>query len=333
METSLLQALHDDPTDDATWLVLADWLEEHGDPRAELVRLSQQLHGDLPTSRREKLEARARELLQQGVLPCVPTLTNSIGTSLVLIRPGVFWMGSPDEEADSYGDEHPRHRVEITRPFYLGAFQVTQAEYEAVCDQEPSYFRHGGHGSDAVRRLDTSRFPVESVSWEDATQFCARLSDLPEEKEAGRRYRLPTEAEWEYACRGGTAWRAPFHVGYSFSSRQGNFDGTMPYGTAKRGPNLKRPRKVGSYPPNAYGLYDMHGNVWEWCQDGFDRDYYSVSPERDPRGPEGRETRVLRGGSFYYVASSCRAAIRLNRGPEARSNLDGFRVAMTVARG
>jgi uncharacterized protein (TIGR02996 family) len=331
MEESLLQALHDDPADDAGWLVLADWLEEQGDPRADVVRLSQQLRADRPHREREALEARARALLEGGVRPCVPTLTNSIGMRLVLLRPGAFWMGSPVEEVDRYGDEGPRHRVEITRPFYLGAFQVTQAEFAKVLGRQPSCFCAIGNGSDAVRGLDTGHFPVESVSWEDAVAFCASLSELPEEKKAGRVYRLPTEAEWEYACRGGTAWRAPFHLGYSFSSRQGNFDGTKPYGKTKRGPNLKRPCTVGSYTPNGYGLYDMHGNVWEWCADWFDPDYYSISPERDPQGPEEGETRVQRGGSFYHNGSSCRASIRFGRGPEARSNLGGFRVAMTLS--
>ncbi len=330
MEESLLQALHDDPTDDASWLVLADWLEEHGDPRADLVRLTQQLRGDLPEPQREELETRARSLLERGVRPCVPALANSVGMRLVLVRPGTFWMGSPVEEEDRYGDEGPRHLVTITRPFYLGAFQVTQAEFEKVMGRQPSYFHARGNGFEAVRGLDTGQFPVDSVSWEDTDQFCRRLSQLPEEQKAGRVYRLPTEAEWEYACRGGTAWRAPFHCGYAFSSRQGNFDGTKPYGRTRRGPNLKRPCTVGSYAPNAWGLFDVHGNVWEWCADWFSTRYYEASPERDPQGPGDGDMRVLRGGSFYYVGSSCRAAIRFGRGPEARSNLDGFRVAMAA---
>ena len=330
MEAALLQAIHDNPADEASWLVLADWLEEHGDPRAELVRLTEQLRTDLPADLSETLEGRVRVLLGRGVRPCVPTITNSLGMRLVLIRPGAYWMGSPVDEEERYADEDPRHRVEITRPFYLGAFQVTQAEYEKVIQRTPSYFSLQGNGADAVRGLDTSDFPVESVSWEEAARFCKRLSQLPQEKKARRVYRLPTEAEWEYACRCWPSSRAPFHFGFSFSSRQGNFDGTKPYGGARRGPNLKRPCTVGSYPPNAYGLYDMHGNVWEWCNDWFDPDYYAISPERDPQGPVGRDTRVLRGGSFYYVGSSCRAAIRFGRGPEAHSNLDGFRVAMTM---
>jgi formylglycine-generating enzyme required for sulfatase activity len=248
---------------------------------------------------------------------------------LVLIRPGVFWMGSPASEPGRYLDEGPRHRVRITRPFYLGRCQVTQEQYERHMGQNPSNFRGGGAGAERVAGLDTRRFPVESVSWLEATAFCAALSVLPAERAAGRIYRLPTEAEWEYGCRAGTAHSAPFHFGYSLSSRQANFDGDRPYGRARRGPNLRRPCPVGSYRPNAWGLHDMHGNVWEWCSDWFDETYYEHSPEDDPPGPEEGESRVLRGGSYYYIGASCRAAIRFGRRPISRSSLDGFRVALT----
>jgi formylglycine-generating enzyme required for sulfatase activity len=181
-----------------------------------------------------------------------------------------------------------------------------------------------------VRGLDTSSFPVDSVTWEDAAAFCAALSRRSAEKKAGRTYRLPTEAEWEYACRAGTTWSAPFHFGESLSSRQANFDGSHPYGGAMSGPSLGRTCPVGSYPPNAYGLYDMHGNVWEWCADWFDVNYYPVSPTRDPAGPDEGHERVLRGGSFFYIGSSCRAAIRFGRPIDEPSSLDGFRVAMSI---
>ncbi len=329
LEEALFQAIHEEPDDDTPWLVLADWLEEQGDPRAELLRLQLLLRGEMDEPARLEAEERARQLLHEGVRPCAAVLTNSIGMEFVLIRPGVFWMGSPHGEHGRYADEGPRHRVRITRPFYLGRYQVTQEQYQRVLKQAPSNFRPD-NGVAVVAGLDTSRFPVESVSWLDAVAFCAALAALPEEKKAGRAYRLPTEAEWEYACRAGTASSAPFHHGYSLSSRQANFDGTTPYGRARRGPNLRRPCPVGSYRPNAWGLYDMHGNVWEWCHDWFDEDYYQVSPEEDPPGPDTGESRVLRGGSFYYIGSSCRAAIRFGRRPGARSSLDGFRVAFSA---
>jgi uncharacterized protein (TIGR02996 family) len=328
VEQALLRAIHDNPVDDTPWLVLADRLEEQDDPRAELLRLQLVLRDELDEPDRLKREKRARRLLHGGAVPCAAVLTNSVGMDLVLIRPGTFWMGSPLDEDGRYPDEGPRHRVRVTRPFYLGRFPVTQEQYERVTGQQPSNFRTGAGGADLVGNRDTARYPVETVSWEDAVTFCATLSAQSKEQAAGRSYRLPTEAEWEYACRAGTTWSAPFHHGYALSSRQANFDGTHPYGRAHPGPNLRRPCVVGSYPPNAFGLYDMHGNVWEWCADWFDEAYYEGSPEADPPGPATGESRVLRGGSFYYIGASCRAAIRFGRRPSSRSNLDGFRVAL-----
>src|SRR5204863_6448340 len=135
--------------------------------------------------------------------------------------------------------------------FHLGVYPVTQAQYEKVMGNNPSQFRPGKDG------LDTADFPVENISWQNAKDFCAKLSALPAEKSAGRVYRLPTEAEWEYACRAGTT--TPFAFGKALSSDQANFNGTLPYGGAAKGPHLNRPAKVGSYKPNAFGLYDMHG--------------------------------------------------------------------------
>jgi len=184
-------------------------------------------------------------------------ITNSIGMELVLIPPGDFLMGSPEEEKDRRDDE-TLHRVRITEPFHLSVYKVTQSEYERVMGENPSHFSSGGGGNVQVSNLETSRFPVEQVTWEDAIDFCRKLSLLPEEKAAGRIYRLPTEAEWEYACRASTA--TPFHFGSQLNGREANCDGT-PYGTDTEGPYLGRTTSVGSYQPNAFGLYDMHGNV------------------------------------------------------------------------
>src|SRR5262249_13994061 len=156
--------------------------------------------------------------------------------------------------------------------------------YREVMGSNPSWFSAGGGGRKAVEGMETADFPVENVTWKEAVAFCTKLSARAEERKAGRVYRLPTEAEWEYACRAGT--KTPFSFGRSLSSRQANFDGTKPYGAA-RGKSLGRPAPVGSYRPNAWGLFDMHGNVFQWCADWYAKDYYENSPRRDPKGPAG----------------------------------------------
>jgi formylglycine-generating enzyme required for sulfatase activity len=259
------------------------------------------------------------------------SVTNSLGMKLVLIPPGKFVMGSPKEEAGRYYDE-VEHVVEITRPFYLGVYEVTQAGYQKVTGKTPSWFSPTGAGKARVKGMNTSQFPVEQVSWEEARAFCDRLSAFSAEKDAGRVYRLPTEAEWEYACRIGTETPepGPFHLGASLSSLQANFNGTVPYGKAARGPSLGRTAKVGSYKPSAVGVCDMHGNVMEWCHDWYDKDTYLKGPQKDPRGPAKGDFRVVRGGSWYGYATICRAAHRSYVGPTKQTNLIGFRVACTV---
>jgi len=211
------------------------------------------------------------------------------------------------------------------KPFYLGTYEVTQAEYERVMNHNRSGFSWGGHGKEEVSGLDTSRFPVETVSWEDAMEFCRKLSSIPKEKEAGRVYRLPTEAEWEYACRAGTT--TPFHFGSELNGREANCSGRFPYGTILRGRYLGRPSTVGSYAPNAFGLYDMHGNIWEWCRDWYDEDYYRSSPVDDPQGSSEAADRVVRGGSWRSPAGFCSATFRDWGEPEYRHYNLGFRVA------
>jgi uncharacterized protein (TIGR02996 family) len=330
LEAAFLGAVHDNPLDDTPWLVLADYLEEQGDPRAELVRLNRLLR-EAPRGRQRRAgEQRVQELLAGGLAPCVPILTNSLGMRLALIGTGRFWMGSPAAEPGRYLDENGRHEVAITRPFYLGACQVTQEQYERLMGQNPSQFTL----ANAAERLPgqgTGNLPVERVSWGDAVRFCTLLSEWPEESAAGRVYRLPTEAEWEYACRAGI-WGSPFHFGKSLSSTQANFDGEQPYGDAPAGPNLRRPAAMGSYRPNAWGLFDMHGNVWEWCADWFDANYYRRSPAIDPPGPEEGDGRVMRGGSWTSPGMNCRSAIRDRIQPPDIGSSIGFRVALTLAR-
>jgi uncharacterized protein (TIGR02996 family) len=329
MEEVFLKALHAEPADEATWLALADWLDDHGQPdRAELVRVLRRLRC-LPLTRqklaRAAMQARVAELLASGVPPVVPEVVNSIGMRLALIPAGSFLMGSPDAAGGE--GEAPDHKVEITRPFYLSVFPVTQAQWRAVMGSNPSRFCATGPGKRKVKGMTTDDFPVEQVSWEDARSFLGALSALSAEQNEGRTYRLPTEAQWEYACRGGASAHQVFHYGNTLSSTQANFNGKYPHGDTARGPYLERTCTVGSYRPNAFGLYDMHGNVWEWCSDWYAEDYYARSPWRDPQGPQEGTLRVIRGGSWDHHGMLCRSAIRYKSWPTNRYRFVGFRVA------
>jgi len=233
-------------------------------------------------------------------------ITNSIGMKLAWIGQGEFMMGSPNTESLRAGNEYYRH-VRVADPFYLGVYEVTQEEYENVMGENPSYFSPGGQGGTALSGLDTRRFPADSVSWQDAAEFCRRLSARPEERAAGREYRLPTEVDWEYACRAGTT--TPTHFGDSLSSAQANFDGDHPYSTTQKGPSLQRTTTAGSYTPNGFGLHNMHGNVCEWCVDW-----------------EGSYQHVYRGGSWADTGAACRAAAIRCAMPTQRDNRLGFRV-------
>jgi uncharacterized protein (TIGR02996 family) len=334
VEEGFLAALHVEPCDEATWLALTDWLEEAGQSdRAELVRLQRRLR-TLPVMRRSQerssLEERLIDLLVRGVRPVTPLLVNSVGMSLALVPPGRFRMGSSSEETGRSQDEGPLHEVEITKSFYLGAYPVRQRDYQGLMGSNPGWFSATGSGKSSVDGLDTSDFPVENVTWHEACEFCQKLSDLPAEKAAGRVYRLPTEAEWEYACRAGTS--TTFCCGSSLSSQVANIRGNAPYGGAEPASYLGRTCPVGRYPPNAFGLYDMHGNVYDWCSDWFDEDYYKNSPAQDPPGPVSGTRKVLRDASWADRAEACRAANRNRQAPGDRNMHVGFRVVCVVAR-
>jgi sulfatase modifying factor 1 len=258
--------------------------------------------------------------------PPVKGVVNSIKMKLVWIRPGTLKMGSPRQEQGRQGDED-QHEVQITKGFYLGACEVTQAEYEKVTGKNPSQVSPSGEALRLLGRADRSRFPADCVTWEEAVDFCKKLSARPEEKKAGRVYRLPTEAEWEYACRAGTTTAT--HYGDSLSGGQANFHGGVPYGEGKKGEQLDRTCKVGSYKPNKWGLFDVHGNVWEWCADWYGEKYYQDSPKKDPSGPAGGTRRVFRGGSWAAIGRNCRSAHRTSGVPTLRATYVGFRVAMT----
>ncbi len=216
-----------------------------------------------------------------------------------LIPAGTFTMG----DASGWDNETP-HEVTLTKPFKMGVHEVTQAQYEQVMGVNPSKFK----GADN---------PVETVSWYDAIAFCRRLSALPTEKAAGNVYRLPTEAEWEYACRAGTTTK------FSFGDDDSEFEH---YGWYYENSGNK-PHQVGSKQPNAWGLYDMHGSVFEWCQDWYG-DYPSGSVT-DPSGATSGSDRVLRGGCFYLTAEFCRSADRYGITPSGRYVWYGFRVSLS----
>lgn len=243
----------------------------------------------------------------------VKSFTNSLGMKFVLVTPGSFFMGSNAMESHRDLDEGPQHVVRLTTPAYFGVFPVTQAEFQRVMGINPSYFSPQGGGFGDVVGLDTGNFPVEQVSWEQAEEFCRTLSTMPTEKAQGRRYRLPTEAEWEYACRAGRS--TPFAFGDTLSRDRAN-DGYL----------HRRPCKVGSFPANAWGLCDVHGNVSEWCHDWYAENYYSESPEVNPTGPDTGELRVTRGGSFADGIWRMRCAARGKADPALPSKTIGFRV-------
>lgn len=266
-------------------------------------------------------------IAQQGQV-----ITNSIGMKFAPIPAGKFMMGSPASEPQREAQEL-QHEVVITRPFFMGVYEVTQREFDQVMgkDRRRSAFFDSEHGGGPDH-------PVEFIDWEKAHEFCERLSALPAERKAGRKYRLPTEAEWEYACRAGTT--TAFHFGDSLSSKQANFNGSQPYFGAEKGPYLKKTAKVGSYPPNAFGLHDMHGNVAEICADWYARDYYARSPIEDPPGPPegassddfGNTYYVVRGGCWLDDARGCRSAYRYRAMTENRYPQNGLRVVCEVAK-
>jgi formylglycine-generating enzyme required for sulfatase activity len=222
-------------------------------------------------------------------------LGDGIEIEMIYLLGGAFLMGSPDGVGDDI--EHPQHRVRLS-PFYISKYQITQAQWKAVMGDNPSHFKD-------------DNLPVNNVKWFDAREFCRKLSQKVDKK---GRYRLPSEAEWEYACRAGTIGNYAGDL----------FDLAWYYGNAKM-----RPHPVGERDPNAFGLYDMHGNVLEWCQDWYSGEYYANSPENDPQGSASGTYRIMRGGSYNSNDDQCRSAYRSLRVP-GQANVDyrdcGFRV-------
>jgi formylglycine-generating enzyme required for sulfatase activity len=230
-------------------------------------------------------------------------------------------MGSPKEEGERLQDE-TQHEVVLTRGLWLGVHPVTQEQWHAVMGNNPSYFSRSGGGKKKVETQDTKRLPVERVRWDDALEFCSQLAKRGHPE--GMAYRLPTEAEWEYACGAGT--QTTFHFGKSLTGDEANCNGQFPYGTTQKGKSLERTSEVGTYPANAFGLHDMHGNVWEWCQDWYGE--YQAKRQQDPRGLESGSFRVIRGGSWLANAATCRSARRYMSYPASRFHDLGIRLAL-----
>jgi formylglycine-generating enzyme required for sulfatase activity/tRNA A-37 threonylcarbamoyl transferase component Bud32 len=235
-------------------------------------------------------------------------LGGGVNMDFAWIPAGEFLMGSPTSETDR-SDTEAQHRVTLSKGFWMGRTEVTQSQWERVMGSNPSNFKG-------------ANLPVEMVSWNDCQDFIRQLNGKVEM--GNWKASLPTEAQWEYACRAGTT--TPFHYGSSLDASMANFDGNYPYGGGAKGEYRQKTTEVGSFRPNAWGLYDMHGNVWEWCQDWYGN--YGSEVVRDPTGPDSGSRRVLRGGSWFYISGYCRSAFRFRYVPGFRGNGYGLRLVL-----
>jgi formylglycine-generating enzyme required for sulfatase activity len=243
----------------------------------------------------------------------IEDLDNGINLEMAAIPGGSFMMGSPENEAGRRDYESPQHQVTVPS-FFMGKYPVTQAQYQAIMGTNPSHFKG-------------SNRPVEKVSWNNAVTFCEKLS-----QKIGKTYRLPSEAEWEYACRAGTT--TPFHFGETITTNLANYDGNYTYGQGTKGVYRQVTREVGSFGvANNFGLYDMHGNVWEWCQDNWHSNYkFAPTDGSASLGIEkNTNIRMLRGGSWDYLPELCRSACRINRNLDNHYGTVGFRVVCSGA--
>ncbi|MEH2335151.1 formylglycine-generating enzyme family protein [Nostoc sp.] len=241
-------------------------------------------------------------------------LGNGITLEMVEILGGSFNMGSPPDENGRTEYEQPQHAVNVLA-FFMSKFEVTQEQYKQIMGSNPSNFKG-------------AKRPVERVSWNHAVEFCKKLS-----QKAGRKYRLPSEAEWEYACRAGTT--TSFHFGETITTELANYDGNYTYASEPEGKYRQETTEVGSFPPNAFGLYDMYGNVWEWCQDTLHNSYKGAPSDGSAWIDNDNKNQVLRGGSWITDPKGCRSASRLSNGRAERDVIGypfGFRVVCAVGR-
>ncbi len=305
----LLAGIVSDPQEETRWLVLADWLEEFDDPRrAELLRLHRRLLSTCCEPKqhpqRSVWQTRIVALIAEGVRPCVPqeTLVLPGGAEMTFsfIPPGTFLMGSDHKRANA--DEKPVHRVTLTKGFFLGIHPVTQTQWKAVTGSNPSHFPGDNR-------------PVEQVSWDDCQEFCKTLTAHLEGRGT---VGLPSEAEWEYACRAGTTTKYCTGDGAAALKKAGWYEGNSESQT----------HPVGELAANAWGLHDMHGNVWEWCQDGYGA--YEGSDQIDPQIQTNENKRIQRGGGGCYPPGHCRAACRGGFEPSGRDGYFGCRVCFRL---
>ncbi len=285
-------------------------------------------------------------LLRMGIDPSQTKQAKKIPANFVLIRGDIFNMGSPEKEVDRIKERETQHSVKLS-DFYLCKYAVTVADFKIFVDEnkyltdaekgDGSYLWNGKEWkkekginwrfgvSGKVREQSEFDHPVVHVSWNDAMEYCRWLSAKP-----GRNYRLPTEAEWEYACRAGT--KTPFNTGDNLTTDQANYDGNFPYKNNKKGKYRETTVPVNHFEPNGFGLYNMHGNVWEWCNDWYGDNYYdkclAIGTVENPAGPKTGSFRVFRGGSWDNSAQYCRSAYRNYRTPDLRSHYLGFRLAL-----
>ncbi len=249
---------------------------------------------------------------------------DDIELKMVALPAGSFLMGAPEEEAESRDSERPQHPVNVPE-FLMGAYPITQEQWRAVASmpkikqdikKDPSRFKG-------------SNLPVERVSWLEAVEFCDRLS-----VHTGKKYRLPSEAEWEYACRAGTT--TPFHFGETITPEIVNYDGNNPYGEAPKGEYREKTTPVGQFPANRFGLHDMHGNVWEWCADDWHDSYKNALNDgrawidNDNRSQSENVRKLLRGGSWPFNARRCRSAARYFNDARYQNDTYGFRVVCSL---
>ncbi|MBS3026402.1 MAG: SUMF1/EgtB/PvdO family nonheme iron enzyme [Dolichospermum sp. DET50] len=236
-------------------------------------------------------------------------LGNGVTLDMVEIPGGTFIMGSPTSEENRSSSESPQHQVTVPS-FYMGKYELTQAQYQAIIGTNPSNFKGDNR-------------PVQRVSWNDAVAFCEKLS-----QKTGKNYRLPSEAEWEYACRAGTT--TPFYFGESITPDLVNYNGNYTYASVPKGQNRQQTTDVGTFPPNSFGLYDMHGNVWEWCQDDYRNDYINAPTDGSALTSLGVRRKILRGGSWNYIPGYCRSAFRYSFNLAYARDI-GFRVVCSGA--
>ncbi|MBO1067014.1 formylglycine-generating enzyme family protein [Dolichospermum flos-aquae UHCC 0037] len=232
-------------------------------------------------------------------------LGNGVLLEMVEIPGGTFIMGSPASEVGRGSNEGPQRQVTVPG-FYMGKYELTQAQYQAIIGTNPSRFKG-------------DNLPVEQLSWNDAVEFCKKLS-----QKTGKNYRLPSEAEWEYACRAGTT--TPFYFGESITPELVNYDGNYTYASAPKGKYRQQTTDVGTFPPNAFGLYDMHGNVWEWCQDDYKDSYINAPTDGNALTNQSESYKLLRGGSRLTYPDFCRSAYRYDENLDGSHDSFGFRV-------